>query len=59
MGFSQPQVGTFTLPLGKLMAERNEEKRVMMATARALVERLRARLEGRTYEEDISIDVDS
>ena len=29
-----------------------------MATARALVERLRARLAGRVYEEDISIEVD-
>ena len=46
------------MPLGRLMAERNEEKRVMIVTARALVERLRARLAGRVYEGDIDITID-
>ena len=57
LGFSQPQVGTFTIPLGQIMQQNKKDKAELIETARWLVDRLKARLNGQIIEDDIDIHV--
>ena len=55
LGFSQPQVGTFTIPLGQIMQQNKKDKAEIIETARWLVNRLKARLNGELIEDDVEI----
>ena len=47
LGFSQPVVGNFTIPLGKIMQDCNHSHAELIRKAKEIIEALKAEIEGR------------
>ena len=47
LGFSQPVVGNFTIPLGKIMQDCNHNNAELLRKAKEIIEALKAEIEGR------------
>ena len=47
LGFSQPVVGNFTIPLGKIMQDCNRNNAELIRNAKEIIEALKAEIEGR------------
>lgn len=62
LGLSQPIIGTFSIPLGKIMQECNKENRDLIQNAKAILFKLKAKLDSKLAqqavdEDDIELEV--
>jgi len=57
MGFSQPKLGNFTIPIGEIMHDRMARREFTLKHARSMGEKLQAVLDGRDPAEVVSEEV--